>query len=387
MARLTLVLASIALWGCTDPCRTAEPCSKDGLCTSRGDTCVAREDTDCAASEVCKKEGKCAAFGKCIAKTDDGCAQSEACRVEGRCTATESACVAATMAACAASEGCSKLGRCSQWGDVCVIGGDEDCHKSEGCRARGECALEKEAPRFGMENEAPTWRECVRLRESDGNMGCPCGCDRSEAMAAELEEERGEIAMGTIDETLETIAKREAGGYITEAMVQHRLRMLEVEAGLGRVVLASPDARFSNAAAVPEGELATDEDAAVRVRTQLYVHGETTEFVHGREKALHAMFRLWLEIENLGDRDLTLSMPTIDSRVPFPISRWYLAGSAGLAWDGSLQARETVRVHVIGYLGEPVAPGTQVDATVQLRSMEIPVTTRARERWYEPYED
>src|SRR5262249_29680367 len=64
--------------------------------------------------------------------------------------------------------------------------------------------------------------------------GCPCGCDRSVSMVAELRDEGGPEAIRSIDDSLRTIAEREDAGYITERMVQHRLRLLGLAKDLGR---------------------------------------------------------------------------------------------------------------------------------------------------------
>src|SRR5262245_7787279 len=68
--------------------------------------------------------------------------------------------------------------------------------------------------------------------------GCPCQCDRSEDMAAELRARPGSEALAAIDKSLRTIAEREAAGYVTEAMIEHRLRLLDVDRELESV--ASP---------------------------------------------------------------------------------------------------------------------------------------------------
>jgi hypothetical protein len=38
---------------------------------------------------------------------------------------------------------------------------------------------------------------------------------------------------------------------------------------------------------------------------------------------------------------------------------------------------------VIGYMGKPVLPGTEIEATVSFEWMTIPLKTRARTRWNE----
>ena len=218
----------------------------------------------------------------------------------------------------------------------------------------------------------------------DNKEGCPCGCDHSVAMAEELREQGGAPALAHIDRTLLIIAEREDEGYITEAQIEHRLRMLALERELGANVGTAAPNRPAMRAIESESAreaLPAAEDASLRVRSDLYVHGQTTEIVDGREKELRAAYRLWLQIENRTDRALTVESPAIASSVPFPVSRWYLAGTAGEPWDGVLGPGETKTVHVIGYLGEPVLPGTELDASFRVGTLTVDTHARARRRW------
>jgi hypothetical protein len=213
--------------------------------------------------------------------------------------------------------------------------------------------------------------------QDDRTEGCPCGCDHSEAMAAELRARGGDHAGGAIDEALATIAARERAGYVTEAMVLHRLRLLDLARDLGHTPALAPSS-------TPLAAAPSVEDATLRVRAQLIVHGEHTEVVDGREKLLRAAFVLRMEIENKTDADLTLAQPAIAAAVPFPVSRWYLAGGDGRPWNGALAAREARAVNVIGYLDGGVTPDTTVAAVIELESLSLAATTRARRRWDEP---
>lgn len=206
--------------------------------------------------------------------------------------------------------------------------------------------------------------------------GCPCGCDRSEALVAELRSEAPDDAKDAIEATLDIIGERERGGYITEAMVEHRLRLLDLrrELGAGGV---SP--RFESA--VFRDDDPVTENAALRVRTELMAHGRATELVRGREKEVRASFRLGMEIENLSGTKLTLGEPTLEGRVGLPVSRWYVVGTAGERWDGVLEAGDKKSVNVIGYLAEPVPPGTDIDATIQLEGLVMHAHARARRHW------
>lgn len=70
-------------------------------------------------------------------------------------------------------------------------------------------------------------------------------------------------------------------------MVEHRLRLLDVQLGV-----RAP--RFESA--VFRDDNPVTENAALRVRTELTAHGKATELVRGREKAVRASFRLGMEI-------------------------------------------------------------------------------------------
>jgi len=236
----------------------------------------------------------------------------------------------------------------------------QDCKQTDRCKERGEC--------FAVDGVCGP-------DPDDHKEGCPCGCDRSEAMNAELEAKPPDIALEAIALSLRTIAKREAAGYITEAMVQHRLRLVELSKRLG----GADSPRRDEVAAGRAWPASAD--GTLRVRQDLIVHGRTIERIDGRDKVLRACFRWWLEIENLTDAPLTLEQPKIEARVAFPVSRWYEEGSDGQHWDGKLGAREKKSVLVIGYLGEPVEPGTQLRATTRLLALPLEASARARARW------
>jgi hypothetical protein len=208
--------------------------------------------------------------------------------------------------------------------------------------------------------------------------GCPCGCDHSAAMADELRHEDRATALAAIDDSLRTIGEREDAGYVTERMVEHRLRLLALGDELGRQGPSrfTPVSRFDPTfgGTTAEGTL---------VRGELLLHGETTEIVRGAPKRLVTSFVLRLEVENTRDRDVTLRPPSLDAAVGLPVSRWYVAGTDGRAYDGALRAHERRSLYVIGYAAEPVQPRTDVDVTVRFESLELPLTVRARKRWNE----
>lgn len=67
------------------------------------------------------------------------------------------------------------------------------------------------------------------VRAASGGI-CTCGCDRSEAMVAELRKQEGRAALQAIDNALATIAEREKLGHLTEPMSAHRLRLQQLAA-------------------------------------------------------------------------------------------------------------------------------------------------------------
>ena len=220
----------------------------------------------------------------------------------------------------------------------------------------------------------------------DQRLGCPCGCDRSETMTAELRERGGDAARGAILATLKTIAEREDAGYITEAMLEHRLRLLDLRAEVDPAWSAAtpgPRDRGVPPAAPRPPPQAMAQDGALRVAAELNAHGETTELVDGREKLLRASFVLRLELENLGGERVRLGPPAIVARVPFPVSRWYVVGGDGRPWDGIFDGGAKASVNAVGYLGEPVKPGTELEATVHIDSLVLVARARARGRWDE----
>jgi hypothetical protein len=221
---------------------------------------------------------------------------------------------------------------------------------------------------------------------SEEGEGCPCGCDHSEAMVAVLRDEEETPALGTIEETLTIIAKREDAGYITEAMVQHRLRMLALKASLAPASRRETPAEDDRGVPLPAPGRARRmspavEDDGLFARCEMTAHGEATEVVRGREKRLRPSFRVGLELENTRGAAITLDAPVVEGREGFPVSRWYLLGGDGRPWDGVIAAGQKKSVNVIGYLGERVQPGAKLDATVHLGSLVLHAATRARKRW------
>jgi hypothetical protein len=196
-------------------------------------------------------------------------------------------------------------------------------------------------------------------------------------MVDDLRSEPRAEALATIDDSLRTIGEREDAGYVTERMIEHRLRLLAFGAEIGR----DGPVRF-NAVPSIHAALGGRVVAGVHAELELVVHGEKTEIVRGAEKALRASFVLRMEVENGGVADVTLHAPSLDATpAALPVSRWYVAGTDGRPWDGVLRAGERELVYVIGYVAEPVPPGTDVDAAIHLGSLTVRATARARRRW------
>jgi Zn-finger nucleic acid-binding protein len=230
---------------------------------------------------------------------------------------------------------------------------------------------------IAWDSTRPPPRPAVRDDSDLKEGGCPCGCDHSTAMAAELRKKEDALALTEIEGTLVTIAQRENAGYVTERMVQHRLRMLDVA---GEIVDRRGGAFPEMGPSVPSRCASPRVDGgALRVCPELAVHGERIETVKGERKVIGSSFRLWLEIENRSDEDRTLAPPVIASKVAeLPLARWYREGTAGRPWDGRIARGETVRVNAIGDIPNHVVPGTLVDAVVSLDAVVMRLRSEAR---------
>lgn len=212
---------------------------------------------------------------------------------------------------------------------------------------------------------------------TSGGLGhCPCGCDHSDDMTSELRAGPRDIALAAIDDSLRTIGEREDAGFVTERMVAHRLRLL----ALGSELQRKGGPRFT---AVPTIHTAAMKTSEALVRAALFLHADSVEIIHGREKSRPASFVLRLDIENTSARDLAFRPPTLEANVALPIRRWYVVGGDGTPWDGSLKARERKLVYAIGYVGASLQPGANVDATIRFESLTLAASVRARRRWDE----
>lgn len=236
---------------------------------------------------------------------------------------------------------------------------------------------------FEPKKKRPTPEE--RQAEDNKEGGCPCNCDRSKAMAAELRALGGKGALASIDNSLATIAEREEAGFVTEAMIQHRLRLLDVESELTRAgtIRARQGERPTPFASLEPHTLRRElvDGGTLRVGMELAVHGQMKEWVNGREKQQLASFVLLLTVENRTDSERDVKPPSIESEVRFLVSRWYVRGESGEPWNGKLKAGERKSLNVIGYLGEPIPPKTPVTARIRFESTTFHASTRARSRW------
>ena len=213
--------------------------------------------------------------------------------------------------------------------------------------------------------------------------GCPCGCDHSEAMITELDGAPTEVALKEARSSITVIGEREQAGYITEAMVEHRLRLRELEktrsAGTDRLTVPiSPRVETLRAArsSLPEKQM-----AGLSVREQLIVYGATVETVRGRPKQLLPCFRLWLSVENTSAERRVVTRPELRGEAGFDVRRWYVEGTDGEPWNGSLEPGERKSVLVIGYLQQAIQPGRKVEATLVLEGSAVMEQTSALGRW------
>lgn len=318
LLRLGALLLSITSLGCS-PAARGESC-KDREC-AKGLVCDGKSECNtCADTPECKERGLCQHYlGKCIATTES-CLRSKRCDTEHECTQYEGVCVSRHM-----------IPKPSQPSD-----------QKEG--------------------------------------GCPCGCDRSGEMLSELRMDEPASSLETARESLRVIAEREHAGYVTEAMVSHRLSLRAFEREHGQPAVFGP----SEAARALRAERASrpqDSLGDLRVRSELVVFGRTIEVVKGREKELAPCFQLWLEIENTATEPVSLARASMTGTTSFDVRRWYLEGTDGAPWDGALAAGETRAVILIGHVDEPLAPGAAVEARIDLGRGSITRATHALGSW------
>lgn len=300
-------------------------------------------------------------------------AEGESCS-PGECRG-DLVCETGTCFTCARSPGCAKEGNCAlhEREDRCLPATEAHCRRSEACTTQRRCWFDGYS--------------CIPHDPSGNNTegGCPCGCDRSEDLVDELRGlPRGE-ALASARRSLATIGEREQLGYVTEAMVQHRLRLKAFEAELlvpGEAAFEvglhprTPELRAARMQQTPRtaGDLA--------VRSELLVFGATTEIVGGRSKDLKPCFRLWLRLENQGSQARTLPRPTVHGEPgTFDVRRWYLEDGDGAAWDGVLPPGEARSVLLVGDLDAPVQPGQPVTARWDVGGLAIEETHAALGRW------
>jgi len=271
---------------------------------------------------------------------------------------------------CSETEDCKKHALCTLKNGKCARTSSEDCQRSDLCRNRGHCELDH---RLGMCFGSPGPMEG----------GCPCGCDHSEAMVDALRASSPADALAEARRSLATIAEREALGYVTDAMVEHRLRLraLERDVAGGHPAATFPLSPAASGLRKARGALPITRGSDLALRSELVAFGATTELVDGREKDLPACFRLWLDLENTSNTALVIERPALAGSVRFDVRRWYVEDDDGAPWSVALGPGERRAVLVIGYIDEPLDPGTSVRASFTLRGATVDAATAALGRW------
>ncbi len=306
---------------------------------------------DCKAKqrgEACKEgKGECAALLLCDNDVCRTCSESSSCKADGRCAYFADRCVA-TPEGCRDFDQCKSDRRCTAW--------------------KGACVVKIPVPDDGHDNK-------------EG--GCPCGCDHSEAMITELGGAPTEEALKAARASIVVIGEREHAGYITEAMVEHRLRLRELERARSPesdrlTVPISPRVETLRAA---RSRLPAMQFEGLSLREQLVVYGATVETVRGRPKQLLPCFRLWLSLENTSAERKVVSRPELKGEAGFDVRRWYVEGTDGEPWNGSLEPGERKSVLVIGYIQQAIQPGHRVEATLVLGGNSVMEQTSALGRW------
>lgn len=125
-------------------CRVRSGCQEYGLCTERGDACIAGADADCLGSDWCRGFAECTARdGKCVIGSDEDCARSRKCSHFAMCKqgAVPGECVLDAKSF-AESEACRRYGCCGK-GEIsrCRARSNEDCKKSTACEKDGRCFM------------------------------------------------------------------------------------------------------------------------------------------------------------------------------------------------------------------------------------------------------
>lgn len=305
-----------------------------------GEECV---EGECEKGLICASDGRCAE-----------CNITPECKRDGLCVNYIGRCIA-TEESCGASETCKKDGRCTQLGGTCVTWQTRQIY------------------------ERPPQPDNPDAKEG----GCPCGCDRSEELLGELAVAGPEAGLAVARASLATIAERERAGYVTDAMIEHRLRLRAFERT--HADAPGPDERAfregPSATAARRATLASFDLGDLTVTPELLVFGRTVEHVRGREKELPPAFRLWLSIENRSHARRVVERPALRSDVPLDTRRWYLEGADGEPWDGALAAGERRDVLLIGWIDAPLDPGSQLAAELSVEGARLPLATTALGAW------
>ncbi len=193
MLRVLLILVPLFLSGCSFlwdtalsvRCGQSEECAEHGRCGvrtwragDRGWRCVVESSDDCAATELCRTEGRCAYDPHidpeaCIAAEPAHCLGSDRCAQDGLCLLGAGGACVTSQRGCRASVACAEDERCAPsneracgraWADavswcdapceaegacerdglVCRVVDAAACRASAGCADHGRCHLDAE---------------------------------------------------------------------------------------------------------------------------------------------------------------------------------------------------------------------------------------------------
>jgi hypothetical protein len=128
-------------------CQRSDSCRFSGLCTLRGDACVAASDEDCRLSSMCVQSGACTSIDlACTPGSDADCEQSLACQAEGYCRRELTTCVRGGPTSCLKQRACLDDGACTWTGKKCAVSSSLDCTRSRACTEEGRCMFDPAAP-------------------------------------------------------------------------------------------------------------------------------------------------------------------------------------------------------------------------------------------------
>src|SRR5262245_16315209 len=92
------LLALLSLAGVVTGCeerhaaKCAAKCKEQGLCTAKGDRCVASEAAECRRSQACETKGRCSLAGDDCRATAETCKSFAGCQAAGLCGEKDGVC-------------------------------------------------------------------------------------------------------------------------------------------------------------------------------------------------------------------------------------------------------------------------------------------------------